>query len=590
MSKKHRTKKRPLFDPDEIATLISQAIVSDLAASEQKYGDANDPLAYAKYRQSSEILKKYCSPSQDKDKLEQETFEKFKKVNAHMRAINKKLLLSLPWHLKCIQRNHPESWKIHVRARALIHEVLTPLDEDEWFKECRNSSGSTVGVSYSDTSVEAKLTFPLTVTAGCLLHWQRYRLFNPQLDKAIQIWNAENPTTDPVVVIEGSRASTVDKTTLIRRFICVEPTLNMFLQQGLMYALYARMKRYGLDVETLPDTNKRLAYESSIHGKNATIDWSSASDCVSIMLLKWLLPFKWYSKIYATRCHSVSLNGEWVYPEMVSTMGNAVTFPLETLIFWAYAHATHHTLTEPGSNSLFKEFEKRPGDISVFGDDCVVPSWMAEKYIAVMSEVGFLVNEEKSCLGPMQFRESCGGDYLAGFDVRPFNLKAPQSDRLSSLEPWLYIVMNRMIPRYISYFGTTSYVYDKALWTVLERLFRRYKLELKLVPSFLPDDAGAKLGFDLLRFYRHYRFRLAPIARSHHGTISFQYCRFVYRESGIRAGNIRLSLWLQKPTMSKRKKVGPVDDTYQKRRKGGYVVAKGVTGHWSIPTCHGRLH
>lgn len=579
---KHQQSKQPLlFDPDEISTLISQAVSRDLGISTQVYADPNNPLAYARYRQGDELLKKFCSPNQDKDRLEAETFEKFLKVNQHMAQVNHNLLTSIPWHLSRLQSKHPLMWKVHMRARALIREVMTPFDEDEWFTECRNSSGSTLGVPYKDTSNEAKFSFPMTSTESCKLYFDRYRMFNPQLNRAISTWNSHNPTSEAVEIVAGSRATTVDKTTEKRRFICVEPTVNMFLQQGLMHMMYKRMKLFGLNVESLPDTNRQSAFESSITQKNATIDWSSASDSISPILLKWLLPQRWYSVVYQTRSPETFLKGTGVNLEMISSMGNAVTFPLETLVFWAYAHATHHTLTESGS-TMFKEFEHRPTEITVFGDDCIVPTWMADEYISVMQKVGCTVNQEKTCTTG-RFRESCGGDYLAGFNVRPFYLKAPPSNRLSNLEPWLYIIWNRLLKKYIQYFGSLSYVYDKELWRTLASLFARYKLNQKLVPDFLPDDAGLKLSFDIVRFHRHYPLKLSKIAVSKHGTHAYNYCRFVYWSNNQRSDDIRLALWLQKPVQAKRIPIGELSDSYLDRERGGYVVAKGVTCHWHVP-------
>ena len=124
---------------------------------------------------------------------------------------------------------------------------------------------------------------------------------------------------------------------------------------------------------------------------------------------------------------------------------------------------------------------------------------MADTFVAVMEEVGFIVNSEKSCIGSLRFRESCGGDYLAGFNVRPFHLKAPPRNRMSNLEPWLYIIWNRCLEKYISYFGTLSYIYDKELWKTLVAIFVRFNLKIRLIPDFLPEDAGLKLE-DLARF------------------------------------------------------------------------------------------
>jgi hypothetical protein len=179
---------------------------------------------------------------------------------------------------------------------------------------------------------------------------------------------------------------------------------------------------------------------------------------------------------------------------MISTMGNAVTFPLETLVFWSLAHSTRLQLE--GTLSHFPEWEDRHL-CSVFGDDCIVPSHMALDFIKVMESVGFICNEEKSFYADERFRESCGGDYLRGYDVRPFYLKSPSSNRMSALEPWLYIIGNRLISKYMLCFGKRNYVYDKELLRVLFGLFQKYNLEIKVVPMDFPDDAGLKISDDL---------------------------------------------------------------------------------------------
>ena len=361
-----KSKSNKLFDPDEISTLISQAIVSDMGSATHVYGDSNDPVAYAKSRQKAEILKKYCSEDQDKEKLESDTFHKFLEINRHMIETNRGLEKTLPWTATNIRASTPTMDRIHLRARALMYEILTPFTEEEWHLECKNSGGSSVGVPYRDTSVEAKFTFPMTVTKDCLPYMERYWRTNTQLARAIRNFNRAYPLVDnPYQTVRGSRATTVDKTTDKRRMICVEPTCNMFLQQGLMQMLYKRMRVFGLDVETLPERNKYLAYISSIIGNLATIDWSSASDTVSSKLIEWLLPPMWLEVVTKTRSHFTTIGGRSVKLAMVSTMGNAVTFPLETLVFWTYAHAVHHTITDPGNISLFKKFEQRPRNISV---------------------------------------------------------------------------------------------------------------------------------------------------------------------------------------------------------------------------------
>jgi hypothetical protein len=345
------------------------------------------------------------------------------------------------------------------------------------------------------------------------------------------------------------------------------------------------MRKVGLDVGNLPDQHKLLAMESSITGRNATIDWTSASDCVSIELLRWLIPPKWFSAINRVRCEKMSIMGTPVKLNMISTMGNAVTFPLETLVFWTYAQACclHSDKT---NNSLFPEWEdlKR---CSVFGDDCILPCDVAPLFIEVMTSVGFIINDEKSFYDDAgRFRESCGGDYLQGFNVRPCYLRGPTSTKKSALEPWLYIIFNSLHKKYMSYFGELKYVYDRELYKLMFGYFRKFDIQVKLVPDFFPDDAGLKMSDDILRIANVYRPRLSRIDISEHGTLSFLFCNFRYWKKQERHDDLRYAMWLKKPRMAKEPKIQR--KIRPQRKKGGYVVAKGLTCHWQVPGLEAR--
>ena len=582
----HRSKLRSLFDPDSIVTEIHRALGRDFMKAQHEYCLNDSFTLYAFNRQVSEFRKKFCDQDQDKETLEGETFAKFLQINAHMAETNTRLKLMTERLKSTFRPADAEGWdKTHLRARAIVRSVLGPhFEDDEWFQECRNSQGSSIGVSFIDTSDEKKFVFPLSVTEKAKPYFQSCMAFDEELKAAvIELNHCDSPVKDVYKTEEGSRATTVDKTTLKRRMICVEPTCNMYLQQGLMHMMYKRMKAVGLDVETLPDLHRQLAKESSITGRNATIDWSSASDCVSTELLRHLLPPHWFKVIDQTRSHVTTIDGQNVRLNMISTMGNAVTFPLETLVFWAYAHATR--LTKFGNtNRVFPEIRDYPL-CSVFGDDCIVPSNIASEFIGVMEEVGFIINDEKSFYGSEQFRESCGGDYLAGYDVRPYSCKAPRSTKLSNLEPWLYIITNAFLKKYMTYFGKLSYVYDRELFRTLFELFRRHNLEIKMVPSFFPDDAGLKISHDIERFLNHYPIKLRRIAKSHQGTLSFSYCRFIYKRKVEKHGHLQYALWLKKPVQSPTMLFHEKDRVKNPLRKiGGYVVAKGISCHWHVPT------
>jgi hypothetical protein len=548
-------------------------------------------------------LKKYCSTTVDSDQLEREAFEKFLAINDHMGHASLDLRNSIPWdHSGTITDDTPRMEAIHLRARALVHKVLGEFDITRWFEKCKNSSGTTIGVSYNNTSVEKKFSYPISVTMRAKPYFDAYLAWDKSLAQEVAVMNGDRPT-GPYKIVAGSRATTVTKNSTVRRFISVEPTANMYLQQGLMEEMYDAMKKCGLDVSVLPDNHVMRAMIASITGDEATIDWSSASDCQSCTLLRWNLPSGWYSACMATRSPTSEVNNTPHFLNLYATMGNATTFPLETIIFWAYAHAVHMSRT--CGNSRFPNWDYNLDCCSVFGDDCIVPTESADEFMSVMTSFGFMVNREKSFFDrDCRFRESCGGDFLAGYDVRPVFLGEPHSTAFSALEPWLYTILNRLIPKYIKLFGPLKYVYDKALFRTIVSIFVENGLSFKLVPRGLPEDSGTDLSDDLSRFCLEYRPPLSPISRDMHGTYYYKLCSFRYRSFAARCDGVRYQTWLKKPglttfsitkvkkTPRKGKKAVVVANKevdrdplsrYKTRRVGGYVVASGLTSHWFVP-------
>jgi len=586
MEKKTPRKRKKLFQPDSIATEIHRALLRDFTQAQHEYCLNEDTVLYGLNRQVSEFTKKYLSEAHDKDVVEAETFSNFKKVNSHMEKVNSELKDYFKQiNLNRINQHTREPERIFLRARALMHFVLrSDCRLEDVFQHSKNSAGSSIGVPYSNTSPEAKFTFPISVTKRAKPLLMEYFSWDFVLAEAVEQLNSR-VTQAPYNIVEGSRATTVDKTTDKRRFICVEPTGNMFLQQGLMHMMYERLASVGIVLPELPDLHKWKSKLASISGSDATIDWSSASDCVSIEVLRWLLPPAWFRMVMDLRCDSTTIQGVNEKLHMISSMGNATTFPLETLVFWTLGIAT--VLDKEGSRSLFPEWDQLK-TVSVFGDDCILPTRYASKFIEVCESVGFILNKEKSFIDPTRkFRESCGGDYLSGYDIRPFYLKSPTSNRRSALEPWLYIIGNSLLKKYISYFGELSYIYH-GLWSTYFGLFKKYKLHLKLVPSYFPDDSGFKGGFDLQRFHNLYEPILAPVARNSHGTYSFSYCRFRYWNYTNKDHHIRYSLWLKKPSsvIEGDKALRP---DFPTRERGGYVVAKAISCHWQLPALRGVM-
>jgi len=227
------------------------------------------------------------------------------------------------------------------------------------------------------------------------------------------------------VIVEGSKFTTVPKTALTERGICIEPTLNIYVQLGIGALTRQRLKtRLGIDLSNQADVNRELVARARADGL-ATIDLSAASDTISYELVKALLPWEWFVLFSTPRSETTSVDGETHRLEKFSSMGNGFTFELETLIFSSVAFS--HVPTAEHHN------------VSVFGDDIIVPQAYARDVIETLNHFGFSVNREKSFLAG-SFFESCGTDYFQDQPVRPFFLRRNKESQI----PYALQVANRL--------------------------------------------------------------------------------------------------------------------------------------------------
>lgn len=226
-------------------------------------------------------------------------------------------------------------------------------------------------------------------------------------------------------LLDQGSLSFVPKTRDVSRTICTEPVLNTFFQKGLCSVLEERLRAvYSLDFTIQPNLNRALARQGSISGSHATIDLTSASDSVSVRLMKYFpRPFQLVLSTLRTPRAFVPGNKS-VQMWMVSTMGNAFTFPLETAIFTCVVHAVYdsYSVRLPRIDRDVIRQGKHTDTWGVFGDDIVLPNYMFGRCITLLKLLGFRPNVDKSfCLG--SFRESCGVEFYQGLDVRGVFIK-----------------------------------------------------------------------------------------------------------------------------------------------------------------------
>jgi hypothetical protein len=226
----------------------------------------------------------------------------------------------------------------------------------------------------------------------------------------------------------------VPKTQKTPRIIAMEPAHIQYMQQALFAAIQEELVPYGADAfisfdDQIP--NQEMARRGSLDGSLATLDLSEASDSVSYQHVRALLRnFPHLSAgIDACRSRKASVLGHGVIRlAKFASMGSAVCFPLEalvfsTLVFLGIEDSLERRLT-------LKDIKSLRGSVRVYGDDIIVPVRYADAVVRTLSEFTYSVNTNKSFWNG-KFRESCGKDYYDGSDVSyvkvrrelPFNSK-----------------------------------------------------------------------------------------------------------------------------------------------------------------------
>jgi len=284
------------------------------------------------------------------------------------------------------------------RVRKKIASILGPVPN---ILDGRFGPGSTFVDRGRLTTIPDKLSSVPAFTPGA---WVFLQQWSKTLWASAQRASGQVPQS-----VRGNRFLTVPKDCRKDRGICVEPSLNVFYQLGFGRVIRDRLKRWGLDLNKGQDKHRLSAMAASTEGSSCTLDLSNASDTICYNLVKLLLPPSWFHQLDSLRSEFTLIDGKWTKLEKFSSMGNGFTFELETLIFSSLISCLNEDWV-PGRDFL------------VFGDDIIVPSPWSRAVISCLEYSGFEINEEKSFVDS-EFRESCGGDFFKGVDVRPFYLK-----------------------------------------------------------------------------------------------------------------------------------------------------------------------
>lgn len=353
------------------------------------YSDADVDLFRIDYQAVSMLKKSRVIPlSVDKRR---NALDKFEWAEAQCKETNERLI---KWAHN--PNDNPECIDVVAKAQHIIWQILGPVDEDalEFVStHCRFGPGSTRSIGSRPTAGR-KFDNPRPMATPRLAEFLVKGALLPTLWK------------DRLVKVElraSSKITTVPKNAKTDRTIAIEPDLNIYVQLGVGALIRNRLLQSGLNLAKQADRNAALAAKAHICGL-ATIDLSSASDCVSRSCVDLLLPEEWRHLLRLARVDYYQLDGE-IYPfEKWSSMGNGYTFELETLIFTALARACGDRFAVS------------------YGDDIIVKSEVTPLLLRTLNFLGFSVNEEKTFTTGLFF-ESCGTDWFNGINVRPFFLR-----------------------------------------------------------------------------------------------------------------------------------------------------------------------
>lgn len=414
-----------LFTEAQLHTLIRRACADCNSPLSAKIIAALDNKAY------DELLKTEISPSDYSDEL---SYFKDAQVIALVKKYPYWDITTDPRHeamktfidceRQCRETNHRIWDGIENKTMSAVNSVLAIaqrkiLDILGEAPDIRGipfefGPGATYSVKYNTSALD-KLASHCDVTSGCYGLAEEFLRTCPGWNDNSQ-FDLVGPRRPPILRrVIGDRLSFVPKNAKTDRPIGIGPLANVLIQKGIGKCIRRKLRPY-VNLRYAQFRHRDLARSASVDNDLATVDLKSASDTISYAVIQSLFPEDWFSLMDQSRSTHYHIEDRWYEYQKFSAMGNGYTFELESTLFYSL------------SVSVCRYMGISDVDVSVFGDDIIIPSSARPLLQQVLSYLGFTINDEKSFFeGP--FRESCGGDYFNGFDVRPFYLKGRISYR-----------------------------------------------------------------------------------------------------------------------------------------------------------------
>jgi hypothetical protein len=304
-----------------------------------------------------------------------------------------------------------------------------------------------------------------------------------------------------------SRLCVVPKDFRGHRLICIEPKELMFYQQGLMRTIFQIVETNLVARACIDFHDQRKSNKLSRSLKFSTIDLSDASDNLRLRLCRYLFPKEVLDALTKGRSSHVELpNGDVVKTTTMFTMGNALCFPIETLVFYALALST--MLCDSGQlwrlsspKGLLSFVRSNP--LRVFGDDIIVPNKYFESVCKTLAGCGLVVNKEKSCfMTPV--REACGSWFFLERDCTIVKLKL---DAVENFSDWISV---RETVKLLFQGGFTRTA--KLVKSELDKFYRIPLLGLDRICDCAPDSRRFNKANSDGSNYQRLEFRLPSLS------------------------------------------------------------------------------
>lgn len=307
----------------------------------------------------------------------------------------------------------PRTHVVLQEARRIAKSILGQCDFDEAASYVKIGKRATLGNPLHKAFLDRKVGDPKAFTCpSAARQWffQDYLPIDPTLRKLVRgVFRKDKEQLPSLINLAADYLDfvTVPKSWKIFRGITPLSLVGLFLSYAIGGLVTERLKtNANLDIRRLQSKHRRLARRYSRTNTHATVDMQTASDSIMSQHLNSVLPREWYRAIRTTFIRQLHFpKGATVYTTSVLPMGNGCTFPVETLFFYCLIKAIGNLLNVKGC-------------YSVYGDDLIYPSKIHHYVLQVFEELGLRINREKS-FTDSAFRESCGGDYYRGIDVRP---------------------------------------------------------------------------------------------------------------------------------------------------------------------------